>query len=146
MNLNEKKEQYNFQIDSIADKILQQMIEGAEKWEMPWHKGLPEAWNPVTGKYYGGNNLLILWDECLRENYSHNYWATFKQWQKIGAKVRKGQKGTLILHAIPRVAFAKQMNKQQKQLNLEFISEKERKDATPNFYFRYSWVFICRSR
>lgn len=58
MNLNEKKERYNFQIDSIVDKILQQMIEGAEKWEMPWHKGLPEAWNPVTGKYYGGNKFV----------------------------------------------------------------------------------------
>ena len=40
---------------------------------------------------------------CLRcsveaiRHYSSHWWAGFKQWQKIGAQVRKGEKGSLIL-------------------------------------------------
>lgn len=112
MNLKEKKDHYSRQVDSISEMILSQMKAGASNWEMPWHKGIPEAWNPVTGKYFGGNNLLLLWNECLKRNYSTNHWATFKQWQskRNGINVRKGEKGTLIMFAIPRVAYVRQVD------------------------------------
>jgi antirestriction protein ArdC len=92
------------------------MKAGASNWEMPWHKGIPEAWNPVTGKFYGGNNLLMLWNECLKNDYPNNHWATFKQWQRrrSGIKVKTGEKATLIMFAIPRAAFVK---KEGKKLN-----------------------------
>ncbi len=143
MNLQEKIEHYSIQIDSISATILEQMQKGATNWEMPWHKGIPEAWNPVTGKFYGGNNLLVLWNECLKNDYPTNHWATFKQWQRArrGSKVRKGEKGTLILFAIPRTAFVRKEGKKVDQLNFEFINEEERERAKKNFYFRYFWVF-----
>jgi len=143
MNLKEKIDHYSGQIDSISETILSQMKEGASNWEMPWHKGIPEAWNPVTGKFYGGNNLMVLWSKCLKNDYQTNHWATFKQWQRArrGAKVRKGEKGTLIMFAIPRAVFVRKEGKKIKQVNFEFINEKERKKAKKNFYFRYYWVF-----
>jgi antirestriction protein ArdC len=136
MNLSEK-------IDSISETILSQMKAGASSWEMPWHKGIPEAWNPVTGKFYGGNNLLILWNECQKNDYPNNHWATFKQWQRArsGSKVRKGEKGTLIMFAIPRAAFLRKKGKKVEQLNFEFINKEEKEKAKKNFYFRYFWVF-----
>jgi len=143
MNLKEKIDHYLGQIDSISETILSQMKKGSSSWEMPWHKGIPEAWNPVTGKFYGGNNLLVLWNECLKNNYSTNHWATFKQWQRArsGSKVRKGEKGTLIMFAIPRAAFVRREGERVEQLNFEFITEEEKEKAKKNFYFRYYWVF-----
>lgn len=143
MNLEEKIGHYSEQIDSISKTILSQMKEGASNWQMPWHKGIPEAWNPVTGKFYGGNNLLALWSECIKNDYPTNHWATFKQWQRArsGSKVRKGEKGTLIMFAIPRAAFKRKEGEKVEQLNFEFINAEERDKAKKNFYFRYYWVF-----
>jgi len=143
LNLKEKIDHYSGQIDSISETILSQMKAGASNWEMPWHKGIPEAWNPVTGKFYGGNNLLVLWNECLKNDYPANRWATFKQWQQArsGSKVIKGEKGTLIMFAIPRATFVRKEGKKVDQLNFEFINEEEREKAKKNFYFRYYWVF-----
>jgi len=143
LNLKEKIDHYTGQIDSISETILSQMEAGAANWEMPWHKGIPEAWNPVTGKFYGGNNLLVLWNECLKKDYPNNHWATFKQWQRrrSGIKVKTGEKATLIMFAIPRAAFVKKEGKKIEQLNFEFINEEEKEKAKKNFYFRYYWVF-----
>lgn len=143
MKIPEKIEHYRSKIDSISDTILDQMKAGASNWDMPWHRGIPEAWNPVTGKFYGGNNLLILWNECLKNSYQNNHWATFKQWQRrrSGIKVKTGEKGTLIMFAIPRAEFVKKEGKKIEQLNFEFINEEEKERAKKNFYFRYYWVF-----
>lgn len=143
MNLKEKIDYYSGQIDTISETILSQMKDGISNWEMPWHKGIPEAWNPITGKFYGGNNLLMLWNECLKNDYPDNHWATFKQWQRRnrGIKVKSGETGTLIMFAIPRAAFRRKEGLKDEQLNFEFISEKERNKAKKNFYFKYYWVF-----
>ncbi len=42
----------------------------------------------TTGKEYRGINSVLL---GLRE-YSSRYWATFKQTQKLGGNVRRGEK------------------------------------------------------
>ncbi|MBO6795316.1 MAG: DUF1738 domain-containing protein [Balneolaceae bacterium] len=143
MTVKEKIEHYSGQIDSISETILNQMKAGASNWEMPWHKGIPEAWNPVTGKFYGGNNLLVLWNECLKNEYPTNHWATFKQWQqkKRITKVRKGEKGTLIMFAIPKAAFVRKQGKKIEQLIFEFINDEEKEKAKKNFYFRYYWIY-----
>lgn len=143
MDLSEKIEHYNSQIDSISTSILEQMKEGRSNWQMPWHKGVPEAWNPVTGKFYGGNNLLLLWQACIKNNYPTNHWATFKQWQRKGpgVKVKKGEKGTLIMFAIPRGAPENEDEQHEGQRHFDFISEEEKKNAREDFYFRYYWVF-----
>jgi antirestriction protein ArdC len=88
-----------FKADSylIADQIIEQIKKGAGKWEMPWHKGMPLALNRVTGSFYGGANLLLLWEKCKSKHYSKNYWATLKQWRKMGAMVKKGEKATWIV-------------------------------------------------
>lgn len=143
MTIPEKIEHYSANVDSISETILEQMKAGKSDWDMPWHQGIPEAWNPVTGKFYGGNNFLILWRECVKNNYPTNHWATFKQWQRkrSGVKVKKGEKGTLIMFAIPKVAFSEDEEQNEGQQNFDFINEKEREDAKDDFYFRYYWVF-----
>lgn len=103
---------------------------------MPWHKGLPQAMNRVTGKYYGGNNLLILWDECLKKNYSKNEWATMRQWNRIGAGVQRGSKGTLIKFFVP----VNEEEDQEQQTELEF-ADNDSQDDENGFKVFFNYVF-----
>ena len=62
-------------------------------WALPWHNvaaGTMRPKNPATGAEYTGANAVGLWFTSQMLG-APNYWATFKQWQTIGATVRKGE-------------------------------------------------------
>jgi len=135
----EKMSDYRLQIEEISKTILFQMKQADNPWEMPWQRGLPQAINAYTGKLYSGNNLLLLWNECLKKNYAENKWATLFQWAKVKAKIKSGEKGTLICFAIP---VQKEKNKSAIQLNLfEPINLKDINEENPRFKFRFRTVF-----
>lgn len=48
------------QLAKLADTIVGQMKEGAARWFMPWHNGIQEPVNTVTGKVFRGRNAAIL--------------------------------------------------------------------------------------
>lgn len=78
---------------TMTDRILAS-VDAAGQWKPCWQgmtSGLPV--NALTGKKYRGVNVLSLW----LSGYGSNRWATFKQWQELGAQVRKGEKGTPII-------------------------------------------------
>ncbi|RTL63055.1 MAG: DUF1738 domain-containing protein, partial [Hyphomicrobiales bacterium] len=69
-------------------------------FQMPWHRpgtsfSIPR--NALTEKTYRGSNVLSLWIDADEKKFEHQVWATFKQWQELGAQVRKGEKGSLIV-------------------------------------------------
>ncbi len=136
--LEEKFETYNHQLDQTADWILSQMKQTDGNWTMPWHKGLPQAVNAKTGKFYGGNNQMILWKACVERGYSRNKWATFYQWSSVKAKLKRGEKGTLICIAIPK---DKNSKKEQNQL---LLFEKFNPDtfSKKNVYFNFRFKYV----
>jgi len=79
---------------TVAD-LVAAIEAGAGEWRMPWThdgtSGLPH--NTVTGQPYRGGNVLALWAASALQGWGHE-WATFKQWQTLGATVRKGERGT----------------------------------------------------
>lgn len=77
----------------ITDKLIAKMEEGASKWRMPWVNmgGLPT--NAATGRLYSGLNAITLW----ATPYETQHWGTYKQWQSVGAQVRKGSQAELVL-------------------------------------------------
>lgn len=89
--------------EAIFDKITREIIESIEsgmasgKWEMPWRKmaGMPS--NAATGNNYSGGNVLVLWATGSLKGYGSSVWATYKQWEGIGAQVRKGEKSTSLV-------------------------------------------------
>lgn len=93
--------------DIITDQIIADIESGKAKgndWVMPWHSvsgGMPI--NLASGKAYRGVNVLALWASAARGGFSASTWATFKQWQAVGASVRKGSKGTKIVFFKPIV-------------------------------------------
>lgn len=83
--------------DTITSTIVAQIEAGAGAWSMPWHKRGARAGLPInasTGKGYQGANILMLWGQAQAMGYSTPTWATYKQWQALGAQVRKGERGT----------------------------------------------------
>lgn len=57
--------------------------------------------NALTQKRYRGINVLSLWGAADAKSYRTGLWATFKQWQDLGAQVRKGEKATPIVFYKP---------------------------------------------
>ncbi len=82
----------------IYERITSQIIEALENcksWQRPWHS--PEMVNVIpknakTGSQYRGVNVIALWATAQKLGYLNGLWATFRQWQELGAQVRKGEK------------------------------------------------------
>jgi antirestriction protein ArdC len=66
---------------------------------MPWHQeagaGLPR--NASTGNFYHGVNTVALWATGQLRGYTRPYWATFLQWEKLGAKIRRGERASVVV-------------------------------------------------
>ncbi len=86
----------------ITDRIAAAIEAGAGTWQMPWHPGadgtaprLPV--NAATGKSYRGINTVVLWATARAESYPSAVWATYRQWAKLGAQVRRGEQSSPVL-------------------------------------------------
>ena len=83
-----------------AIAAIESGIANPSGWIAPWHNVAAGAVNAVTHRTYTGGNFL--WLTLM----GGGPWATFNQWKSVGATVRKGEKGTLILVPVP-VKFKK---------------------------------------
>lgn len=86
--------------EAITQKIVAAIETGAGTFEMPWHRPgvaftIPR--NAATSKPYRGSNILSLWIDADAKKFEHQVFATYKQWQELGAQVRGGEKGSLIV-------------------------------------------------
>ena len=80
---------------AITDKIVKAIEAGAGTFEMPWHRpgisfDIPK--NALTGNSYRGSNILSLWIDADEKKFEHQSWATFKQWQELGAKSARARR------------------------------------------------------
>jgi antirestriction protein ArdC len=80
---------------AVTAEVVRQIEEGAGKWHMPWQAiaAAGEPVNALTGKAYRGGNLLTLGMVAASRGWP-GHWATYKQWQQLGAQVRQGEKAT----------------------------------------------------
>jgi hypothetical protein len=89
--------------EETAGRIVAAIEEGIASpgdYVLPWHQmaseGIPT--NAVTGQPYRGSNVLWLWMRAMAKGYDgSSLWAGFKQWQKVGAQVRKGEQAERVL-------------------------------------------------
>ena len=52
-----------------------------------------------TGEVYRGINILLLWEAMMEAGYQSPTWMTLRQANKLGAKIRKGERGTQVVYA-----------------------------------------------
>jgi antirestriction protein ArdC len=83
----------------VTDTIIAELEKGVRPWVQNW-KGenrfqLPRRANGVS---YRGINIVLLWIASFNGGYQQPRWMTYKQAQELNAQVRKGEKGTTIVH------------------------------------------------
>ena len=84
---------------TVTDKIVAAIEAGAGTFVMPWHlsaaTGRPI--NALTGHGYRGVNVVALWAEAVMSGYGTGWWASYRQWERLGGQVRRGEHGTVIV-------------------------------------------------
>jgi antirestriction protein ArdC len=86
----------------VTERVIADLEAGVRPWTKPWNArnaygaGLPVRHN---GLPYRGVNVLILWGEALDKGYSSPVWMTFKQALALGASIRKGEHGSMVVYA-----------------------------------------------
>ena len=88
----------------ITDNIIAELEAGRVPWVQPWgtvaaKASLAMPKNAATEHQYSGINVLILWGAVIEHGFSTQNWLTFRQALGLGAHVRKGEHGTIVVYA-----------------------------------------------
>ena len=81
----------------VTNRVIAALEQGTPPWVCPWQNGNALPSNLATGKTYRGINVLMLSIEAMISKHSDSRWLTFRQANEIGARIRKGEHGTLIV-------------------------------------------------
>lgn len=77
----------------VTEIVLRHLENGTAPWRRPWNNAVGRPRNFHTGNPYQGINVLLLgWSE-----YASPHWLTVRQANRLGGRVRKGEKGTRIV-------------------------------------------------
>ncbi len=85
---------------TITNQFIRALYEGAPPWIRPWRRincSYGRPMNALSGRKYSGINIPILWSAASTKKYDHDLWLTFKQVSRLNGRVRRGQKGTLVV-------------------------------------------------
>ena len=87
----------------VTDKIVGDLEHGVRPWMKPWSGANASAHVVMPlrhcGTPYRGINILLLWGEAMAKGYESSKWMTFQQARQLGAHVRKGEHGSLVVYA-----------------------------------------------
>jgi antirestriction protein ArdC len=88
---------------TITNQIVAELEKGVRPWFKPWnaeHAG-GRIIRPLraNGIPYQGINVVMLWSEAMAKGYDAPLWMTYKQALDLGAHVRKGETGGLVVYA-----------------------------------------------
>lgn len=91
-------------IHTVVGELVDAIEAGADGWEMPWQQLGPDVLAPTnaaTGRRYRGGNRWSLALTTMVHGLDGGAWATYRQWQDLGAQVRKGERA-LAAVLVPR--------------------------------------------
>ena len=87
----------------VTAKIIADLERGELTWRKPWnaehlagriHRPLRRCFTP-----YQGINVLLLWAAAVERGFASPHWMTYRQAQELGAQVRKGARGEIVVYA-----------------------------------------------
>jgi antirestriction protein ArdC len=90
----------------VTARMIDALDEGIVPWRKPWttmgaHRNLTSA------REYRGINIFLTALSAMRGGYSYPLWVTMKQANKMGGRVRAGERGTMVVFWEPRVDIKK---------------------------------------
>lgn len=85
--------------ETITSQIVQAIEANPGEFRLPWHRPSQNfrPTNAATKRVYNGVNVVALWAAAQLRGFDSGQWATFKQWQSIGAQVRRGEKASFVV-------------------------------------------------
>jgi len=85
----------------VTAKIVASMEAGTAPWAQPWRPGMSATRRPLrnSGEPYRGVNVLLLWTSAQEQGFASNRWMTYAQAEAVGAHVRKGERGCMVVYA-----------------------------------------------
>ena len=87
----------------VTDAIIADIEQGVRPWLKPWNAehaaGRINRPLRAGGQPYKGINVLMLWTSAMGQGFAAPIWMTFKQAKELGAYVKKGAKGSLVVYA-----------------------------------------------
>src|SRR5438445_2762708 len=86
--------------ERVTNQTMAAIEAGAGEYRMPWHHDGSAITTPVnvaSRKAYRGVNILSLWAAAQAFGYAAGIWGTYRQWHELGAQVRKGERGQLVV-------------------------------------------------
>jgi len=82
----------------VTNSIVEALERGTPPWCRPWSAvAYPQPINATTRRPYRGVNFLTLQLHATAQGYARNVWLTLRQANDLGARVRKGERGTPIV-------------------------------------------------
>jgi len=98
--------------EMVANRIIEEMEKGVIPWRKPWTGVRAGAYNRVSRKPYTLLNQMLL-------KYEGEY-ATFKQWQELGGRIRKGEKAEFVVFwkVLPVIEEKEDGTKEEKSIPL----------------------------
>jgi len=85
-------------VEKVANAIIEAIERGTVPWQKPWTGGGFLPTSVATGKTYEGSNILVLWAAMEKNGWTDNRFLTYKKAEKLGGNIRRGEKGTQVIH------------------------------------------------
>lgn len=87
----------------VTERIISDLEQGVRPWMKPWNAehAAGRINRPLrhNGTPYRSINVLLLWGEAVSKGYAAPIWMTYRQAKELGAQVRKGEHGALVIYA-----------------------------------------------
>jgi antirestriction protein ArdC len=81
----------------ITAAIIKKLEQGTRPWIRPWRAAPVSRPLRSCGTPYRGMNTFWLWMVAEAAGFMSPYWMTYRQCQKFGGNVRKGEKATIAI-------------------------------------------------
>ena len=84
----------------VTARILADLDRGVLPWRKPWDASSTSPFLPrrASGEIYRGATVVLLWSAGAAQGYTSPYWLTFNQASKLGGRVRKGERGEVVIY------------------------------------------------
>lgn len=84
--------------EAVTERLIGMLESGTAPWQKPWDAGIAALNRPhnFNGRPYHGVNALMLWCTAIDKGYEDPRWLTFKQVNKLGGHVNKGEKAQIV--------------------------------------------------
>ena len=73
----------------VTERIIAQLEQGYIPWKKPWANCIDGTFNRISRKPYSLLNQLLLIHD--------GEYATFKQWEQVGGRIKKGEKSEVVV-------------------------------------------------